>query len=98
MWAELYPRVLRLAQIAAQHDLNFAIDAEEADRLVLSLKLFEKLAHEPSLERWTGLGIVVQAYQKRGLGDARLAAATRRRTVAGGSWCAWSRAPIGTAK
>ena len=67
VWAELYPRMLRLAEIAAQHDLNFAIDAEEADRLVLSLKLFEKLAHEPSLAGWTGLGIVVQAYQKRGL-------------------------------
>jgi len=67
VWDELYPRMLRLAQIAAQHDLNFAIDAEEADRLVLSLKLFEKLAHEPSLRGWTGLGIVVQAYQKRGL-------------------------------
>jgi RHH-type proline utilization regulon transcriptional repressor/proline dehydrogenase/delta 1-pyrroline-5-carboxylate dehydrogenase len=67
VWDELYPRMLRLAKIAAQHDLNFAIDAEEADRLVLSLKLFEKLAHEPSLASWTGLGIVVQAYQKRGL-------------------------------
>ncbi len=67
VWEELYPRMLRLAEIAAQHDLNFAIDAEEADRLVLSLKLFERLAHEPSLKGWTGLGIVVQAYQKRGL-------------------------------
>ncbi|MBO9581045.1 MAG: bifunctional proline dehydrogenase/L-glutamate gamma-semialdehyde dehydrogenase PutA [Sphingobium sp.] len=67
VWEELYPRMLRLAEIAARHDLNFAIDAEEADRLVLSLKLFERLAHEPGLKRWTGLGIVVQAYQKRGL-------------------------------
>ncbi len=67
VWDELYPRMLRLAKIAAQHDLNFAIDAEEADRLVLSLKLFERLAHEPALKNWTGLGIVVQAYQKRGL-------------------------------
>ncbi|HEY1124013.1 MAG TPA: bifunctional proline dehydrogenase/L-glutamate gamma-semialdehyde dehydrogenase PutA [Sphingobium sp.] len=66
VWDELYPRMLRLAEIAAQHDLNFAIDAEEADRLVLSLRLFERLAHEPSLKGWTGLGIVVQAYQKRG--------------------------------
>jgi RHH-type proline utilization regulon transcriptional repressor/proline dehydrogenase/delta 1-pyrroline-5-carboxylate dehydrogenase len=67
VWDELYPRMLRLAQIAARHNLNFAIDAEEADRLVISLKLFERLAHEPSLAGWTGLGIVVQAYQKRGL-------------------------------
>jgi RHH-type proline utilization regulon transcriptional repressor/proline dehydrogenase/delta 1-pyrroline-5-carboxylate dehydrogenase len=67
VWAELYPRVLRLAKIAARHDLNFAIDAEEADRLVLSLKLVDRLAREPALGDWTGLGVVVQAYQKRGL-------------------------------
>lgn len=66
VWADLYPRVLRLARIAARYDLNFAIDAEEADRLVLSLKLFEHLCRELDLAGWTGLGIVVQAYQKRG--------------------------------
>ena len=66
VWAELYPRVLRLAELAASYDLNFAIDAEEADRLVISLKLVERLAREPSLADWTGLGVVVQAYQKRG--------------------------------
>ena len=62
---ELYPRVLRLALIARQYDMNYAIDAEEADRLVLSLKLIERLAAEPALGNWTGLGVVVQAYQKR---------------------------------
>lgn len=67
VWDELYPRVKRLALIAARHDLNFAIDAEEADRLVLSLKMIERLAKEPELGGWTGLGVVVQAYQKRGL-------------------------------
>ncbi|UAK23971.1 bifunctional proline dehydrogenase/L-glutamate gamma-semialdehyde dehydrogenase PutA [Sphingomonas nostoxanthinifaciens] len=67
VWAELYPRIKRLALIAAEHDLNFAIDAEEADRLVLSLKLIDRLAREPELGTWTGLGVVVQAYQKRGL-------------------------------
>ncbi len=67
VWAELYPRLKALALIAARHDLNFAIDAEEADRLVLSLKLVERLAHEPELGEWRGLGVVVQAYQKRGL-------------------------------
>jgi RHH-type proline utilization regulon transcriptional repressor/proline dehydrogenase/delta 1-pyrroline-5-carboxylate dehydrogenase len=67
VWAELYPRIKRLALIAAGHDLNFAIDAEEADRLVLSLKLIDRLAREPELGAWTGLGVVVQAYQKRGL-------------------------------
>jgi RHH-type proline utilization regulon transcriptional repressor/proline dehydrogenase/delta 1-pyrroline-5-carboxylate dehydrogenase len=58
--------VKRLALIAAKHDLNFCIDAEEADRLVLSLKLLDRLAREPELGAWTGLGLAVQAYQKRG--------------------------------
>jgi RHH-type proline utilization regulon transcriptional repressor/proline dehydrogenase/delta 1-pyrroline-5-carboxylate dehydrogenase len=65
VWDELYPRILRLAEIAARHDLNFTIDAEEADRLVLSLKLLDKLAGEESLGAWTGLGLAIQAYQKR---------------------------------
>ncbi len=66
VWEELYPRVKRLALIAAKHDLNCTIDAEEADRLVISLKMLERLAREPELGSWTGLGLAVQAYQKRG--------------------------------
>ncbi len=65
VWDELYPRLKHLALIAARHNLNFAIDAEEADRLVLSLKLVERLAGEAELGDWQGLGVVVQAYQKR---------------------------------
>ena len=65
VWSELYPRLLRLALIAARHDINFTLDAEEADRLVLSLKLLERLAREPALGEWRGLGLAVQAYQKR---------------------------------
>ena len=65
VWAELYPRIKRLALIAASHDMNFTIDAEEADRLALSLKLLDRLAHEPELGAWKGLGLAVQAYQKR---------------------------------
>ncbi len=65
VWSELYPRLKRLAVLAARHDLNFALDAEEADRLVLSLKILERLAGEEDLGGWTGLGLVVQAYQKR---------------------------------
>jgi RHH-type proline utilization regulon transcriptional repressor/proline dehydrogenase/delta 1-pyrroline-5-carboxylate dehydrogenase len=63
--AELYPRLLGLAERAAGHGIGFSIDAEEADRLVLSLALLDRLAIEPSLAGWAGLGIVVQAYQKR---------------------------------
>ncbi|UTP41203.1 bifunctional proline dehydrogenase/L-glutamate gamma-semialdehyde dehydrogenase PutA [Phenylobacterium sp. LH3H17] len=69
VWSELYPRTKRLALIAARHDMNFTIDAEEADRLTLSLKLLDRLAREPELGEWQGLGLAVQAYQKR----ARLA-------------------------
>ena len=65
VWSELYPRLKRLALIAARHDLNLTIDAEEADRLVLSLKLLDRLAREPELGAWRGLGLAVQAYQKR---------------------------------
>jgi RHH-type proline utilization regulon transcriptional repressor/proline dehydrogenase/delta 1-pyrroline-5-carboxylate dehydrogenase len=66
VWAELYPRLKRVALIAAGHDINFTIDAEEADRLVLSLKLLDRLCREPELGTWRGLGLAVQAYQKRG--------------------------------
>ncbi len=65
VWEELYPRVLRLAKIAAAADINFTMDAEEADRLALSLKLLDRLAREPELGSWSGLGLAVQAYQKR---------------------------------
>lgn len=85
VWDELYPRVKELALIAARHNLNFAIDAEEADRLVLSLKLVERLAQEPELGDWQGLGVVVQAYQKRALeviaGLADLARKSGRRIM-----------------
>ena len=63
--SELYPRVRSLAQLARSYDIGFNIDAEEADRLELSLDLFEALAREDSLAGWSGLGFVVQAYQKR---------------------------------
>ena len=65
VWAELYPRLKRLAVLASRHDLNLALDAEEADRLTLSLKLLDRLAHEDDLGHWTGLGVVIQAYQTR---------------------------------
>jgi RHH-type proline utilization regulon transcriptional repressor/proline dehydrogenase/delta 1-pyrroline-5-carboxylate dehydrogenase len=64
---ELYPVLLGLAQRARAHDLGLNIDAEEADRLELSLDLLERLCGEPTLAGWQGLGFVVQAYQKRAL-------------------------------
>ena len=80
VWAELYPRILRLALIAAKHDINYTIDAEEADRLALSLKLLDRLAQEPALGGWTGLGLAVQAYQKRGLETVQRVADLSRRS------------------
>ena len=62
---ELYPRLLALAVLARDQDIGVNIDAEEADRLELSLDLVEKLALEPALAGWNGIGFVVQAYQKR---------------------------------
>ncbi|MBV9995663.1 MAG: bifunctional proline dehydrogenase/L-glutamate gamma-semialdehyde dehydrogenase PutA [Caulobacteraceae bacterium] len=66
VFAELYPRLKRIALAAAEGDINLSLDAEEADRLTLSLKLLERLAGEAELGEWRGLGLAVQAYQKRG--------------------------------
>ncbi|MBU6166581.1 MAG: bifunctional proline dehydrogenase/L-glutamate gamma-semialdehyde dehydrogenase PutA [Alphaproteobacteria bacterium] len=63
--AELLPRLAHLARLAKAHDIGFNIDAEEADRLELSLDLLESLAFDPDLAGWNGLGFVVQAYGKR---------------------------------
>ncbi len=63
---ELVPSVLKLAQRAKAHNLNFTIDAEEADRLELSLEVISAAFCDPSLAGWDGLGLAVQAYQKRG--------------------------------
>ncbi|HGT2363809.1 TPA: trifunctional transcriptional regulator/proline dehydrogenase/L-glutamate gamma-semialdehyde dehydrogenase [Yersinia enterocolitica] len=62
---ELYPRLLSLTLQARQYDIGINIDAEEADRLEISLDLLEKLCFEPKLAGWNGIGFVIQAYQKR---------------------------------
>jgi RHH-type transcriptional regulator, proline utilization regulon repressor / proline dehydrogenase / delta 1-pyrroline-5-carboxylate dehydrogenase len=62
---ELYPRLLKLALLAQRYDIGLNIDAEEADRLEISLDLLEKLCDEPALQGWNGIGFVVQGYQKR---------------------------------
>ena len=65
--AELAPRVLQLAQLAKAQGIGYTIDAEEADRLELSLELIERVYSDASLQGWDGLGLAVQAYQKRTL-------------------------------
>lgn len=64
---DLGPRILALASLAKRHDLNFTIDAEEADRLELTLDIVDRLLAAPSLAGWRGFGLAVQAYQKRAL-------------------------------
>ena len=63
--AELLPRINALAALARGYDIGLNIDAEEADRLDLSLDLLEALCFDPALAGWNGIGFVVQAYQKR---------------------------------
>ncbi|NUS39555.1 MAG: bifunctional proline dehydrogenase/L-glutamate gamma-semialdehyde dehydrogenase PutA [Lysobacter sp.] len=63
--AELGPRLLDLSQRAKRYGIGLTIDAEETDRLELSLDLIFQVLADPSLQGWHGFGIVVQAYQKR---------------------------------
>lgn len=63
--AELYPRLKLLAVQACGYGIGLNVDAEEADRLDMSLDLLERLCFEPELAGWHGIGFVVQAYQKR---------------------------------
>lgn len=63
--AELLPRLGALTRLARQFDIGLNIDAEEADRLDLSLELLETLCFDETLAGWNGIGFVVQAYQKR---------------------------------
>ena len=63
--AELLPRVKALALRAKAYDIGLTIDAEEADRLDITLDILEALARDKDLGSWQGLGLAVQAYQKR---------------------------------
>ncbi|MBV2134700.1 bifunctional proline dehydrogenase/L-glutamate gamma-semialdehyde dehydrogenase PutA [Pseudomonas sp. MAP12] len=63
--SELFASVRELALLARAQQVGISIDAEEADRLELSLELFDKLLRDPELRGWDGLGLVVQAYSKR---------------------------------
>lgn len=63
--SELLPRVQKLAALAKSYDIGLNIDAEESDRLELSLDLLEALCLDTGLQGWKGIGFVVQAYGKR---------------------------------
>lgn len=91
---ELVPRLIDLARRAKAHDLNFTVDAEEADRLELSLDVIAAAFADTSLAGWDGFGLAIQAYQKRaeaviGYTDDLARALNRRmmvRLVKGAYW------------
>jgi len=91
---ELVPQVVALARKAKSQELNFTIDAEEADRLELSLDVIAAVVADPALADWSGFGLAIQAYQKRALAvidwiDALAARHGRRfmvRLVKGAYW------------
>ena len=91
---ELTPRLIELAELAKAHDLQFTVDAEEADRLELSLELIAAVLRDGALGGWDGFGLALQAYQKRALAVIDwvedVAAATNRkltvRLVKGAYW------------
>ncbi|MGZ5199452.1 MAG: trifunctional transcriptional regulator/proline dehydrogenase/L-glutamate gamma-semialdehyde dehydrogenase [Telluria sp.] len=62
---ELLPRLRSLLLLAKQYDIGLNIDAEEADRLEISLDMMEALAFDPALAGFDGIGFVIQAYSKR---------------------------------
>jgi RHH-type proline utilization regulon transcriptional repressor/proline dehydrogenase/delta 1-pyrroline-5-carboxylate dehydrogenase len=92
--ADLVPRLRDLAALAANAGIGFNIDAEESDRLSLSLDVIEAVLADPGLSGWDGFGVVVQAYGRRALPvidwlDALAARGDRRlmvRLVKGAYW------------
>ena len=65
VYAELLPALGALASRARMHRIGVTIDAEETERLELSLEVFSRLRQNPALADWDGLGLAIQAYQKR---------------------------------
>lgn len=63
--AELPTKLLALSNLAKKFDIALTIDAEESERLELSLDVIEKVFNDPSLDDWNGFGMAIQSYQKR---------------------------------
>ncbi len=62
---ELIPKLIKLGLLAKKNNIQLCIDAEEDKRFILSLKIFKKLIESKELNNWNGLGLAIQAYQKR---------------------------------
>ncbi|HSQ70106.1 MAG TPA: bifunctional proline dehydrogenase/L-glutamate gamma-semialdehyde dehydrogenase PutA, partial [Steroidobacteraceae bacterium] len=92
--ADLAPRLQELCVLAREAGIALTLDTEESERLELTFELLERVARDPRLEGWSGLGVAVQTYQKRALAMLRwligLARETRRtlhvRLVKGAYW------------
>ncbi len=65
--AEIVPKLKELALAAKSYDIGFTVDAEEADRLDISLDVIEAVFSDDDLGNWNGFGLAVQAYQKRAI-------------------------------
>jgi RHH-type proline utilization regulon transcriptional repressor/proline dehydrogenase/delta 1-pyrroline-5-carboxylate dehydrogenase len=76
---ELLPRVRGLAERAKAANIGLFLDAEESERLELSLDIIDALSAAPQLAGWNGLGFVVQAYQKRAFDALDVVAEIARR-------------------
>ncbi len=83
--AELGPRLLELARLAMAQGIALTVDAEEADRLELSLDLLAPVFAHPDLAGWNGFGLAVQAYQKRA--PAVIAWLSEQARACGRRWC-----------
>lgn len=64
VFEELYPKLCEIVQLACQCQIPITLDAEEAERLELSLELLQRLLNEPWIQGWHGLGLAIQTYQK----------------------------------
>ena len=63
----LSEKLLQLCILAAERNLNLTVDAEECDRLVLSLEIIENILKNPLVKQWDGFGLAIQAYHKRSM-------------------------------
>ncbi|MGE5668886.1 MAG: bifunctional proline dehydrogenase/L-glutamate gamma-semialdehyde dehydrogenase PutA [Betaproteobacteria bacterium] len=80
VYHELVPALNALASRARTHRIGVTIDAEETERLELSLEVFSRLRQNPALADWEGLGLAIQAYQKRARAVVGWVVALARRT------------------
>ncbi|HEX3808544.1 MAG TPA: bifunctional proline dehydrogenase/L-glutamate gamma-semialdehyde dehydrogenase PutA [Rhizomicrobium sp.] len=79
VFTELLPQLVTLATQAREANLGFTVDAEEAERLDIALDVFEAVGEADALKGWDGLGLALQAYQKRGLPEVKFIGDLARR-------------------